>query len=113
MSLRKVTERTQLDQHQARLRIGWQRCILIVAGPADGISIQSDCFFKARPRNDSLFVQDPAVFLALVDSNSNRRLEYFSRADLATRGPAISFLTPARVALADLFIAFFFGMYPS
>ena len=37
---------------------------------------------------------------------------YFFRADLATRGLAISFLTPASVALPDSFLALFLGIHP-
>jgi hypothetical protein len=39
-------------------------------------------------------------------------LIYFFDAELATRGLAISFLTPASVALPGSFLAVFLGMYP-
>jgi hypothetical protein len=39
-------------------------------------------------------------------------LMYFFNAELATRGFAISFLTPASVALPGSFLALFLGMYP-
>jgi len=104
-----VTDSIQLDQHPSKTR-NW----LVVfhfesrAAPWTASPIQCDYFFKARPRNDSLHLL--GGFPRLINGTGNPRFAYFFRADLATRGFAISFLTPAIVALADLLMAFFLGI---
>ncbi|OLC95852.1 MAG: hypothetical protein DMG35_05160 [Acidobacteria bacterium] len=67
-------------------------------------------FFNNLPSKWLSVASRPGGFPAPVNTTDRGRFAYFFRADLATRGLAISFLTPASVALPDSFLALYLGM---
>jgi hypothetical protein len=92
----KATDRTQLEQHQTRLGIGWRWFSLKRRFRG---SYCARCARRGGCDYSLVFPRLPRTIRA------GARFASSSRADLALRGCAISFLTLASVALPDSFLS--------